>query len=387
MRKTIAIVLDDMSVGGIPKACADFVSQLIDYFDVTMIMRSVDGEMMSLLPANIQIITTRRLVFRDISREMIKKHKYILFTKFAIPYVYTSRISNRWVKANAMVARERGIHVKGEYDCVIAYHGMNIGHLATALYGVNAKRKIAWIHGDHPFEGIHKHDVEHIYQEFDRIFCVSPVVRERFLTDFPKLELKTESYKNHLDPDLISKKAKESVSDFTEDDRVKLVTVGRISKEKGQELIPPIVRELENRNIKVHWYLVGDGDDMERIRNAAKELMISDYLTFLGSKDNPYPYIKKCDIYVQPSYTEGYCLTVCEAAILCKPIVLTAAAAAGILENGKNAIVTEASAVGLTNGIEYLITHKSVQDSFESRLKKEDFSNRNEINKLLDYLR
>lgn len=387
MRKKIAIVLDVMSVGGIPKACADFVSQLVEYFDVTMVMRSTEGEMMPLLPENVQIKTTTHLVFRNIAKDMLNKHRYIRFAKFAIPYVFTSRLCNRWVKANAMVAKERGIYVDGEYDCVIAYHGMNIGHLVTALYGVNAKKKIAWIHGDHPFDGIHRQDAERVYQEFDKIYCVSPVMRERFVADFPKVASITDSYKNLLTPELVNEKANEPADGIVDDNRIRIVTVGRISKEKGQDNIPPVLAELEERGISVHWYLVGDGDDADRIKNLAKELKVSDCLTFLGSKANPYPYMKECDLYVQPSYTEGYCLTVCEAAILCKPIVLTAAAAAGILENGKNAVVTDASFSSLADGIEYLIKHKDLQDLFKTQLKTEDFSNRNEINKLLDYLR
>ncbi len=387
MKKKIAIVLDTMSMGGIPVACAAFVGQLMEYCDVTMIMRDTSGVLMDTLPPGVEIIVPERYVFRNVVRNMLSDRRFIRLAVYSIPYLFWSRIKNRWVIANKMTAKECGEYIEGEYDCVIAYHGMNIGHLVTALYNVKAKKRIAWIHGDHPFEGVHRQDAEQVYQEFDKIYCVSPVMRERFLVDFPKVESITDSYKNLLSPERINIKAREPADGLANDYRIIIVTVGRISKEKGQDLIPPVLKELEKRSIRVHWYLIGDGKDKNRIKSLAEELNVSDFVTFLGTKANPYPYIKNCDLYVQPSYTEGYCLTVCEAAILCKPIVLTVAAAAGILENGKNAVVTDSSVSGLTDGIEYLATHKSLWTSFSEKLRDEDFSNKNEINKLLEYLR
>ncbi len=44
---------------------------------------------------------------------------------------------------------------------------------------------------------------------------------------------------------------------------------------------------------------------------------------FLGIRQNPYPYFKDCDIYVQTSRHEGYVTTVTEAKLFCLPIVCT----------------------------------------------------------------
>ena len=90
-----------------------------------------------------------------------------------------------------------------------------------------------------------------------------------------------------------------------------------------------------------------------------------------------------CDIYVQPSYTEGYCLTVCEAAILGKPIVLTEIAAAEILENGKTAIVVKPNINSITDGIEKLIFQPEIKRNLIKNLAELDLSNSQEIDKLL----
>ena len=124
----IAIVLDDMSIGGIPKACANFVNQLVEYYDVAMIMRRDNGELMSLLPKELHIQLIKHEVFRDVVKKRLVGHRYFRLLKYAIPYLFWSRICNRWVKANEMTARENGVTVDGDFDCAIAYHGMNIGH-------------------------------------------------------------------------------------------------------------------------------------------------------------------------------------------------------------------------------------------------------------------
>ena len=164
---------------------------------------------------------------------------------------------------------------------------------------------------------------------------------------------------------------------------VNIATVGRVSKEKGQEMIPSVIKMLQDRGVKVFWYIVGDGDDLDRIKEISCEYGVADSICFVGSKSNPYPYMKMCDIYVQPSYTEGYCLTVCEAAILGKPIVLTEIAAAEILENGKTAIVVKPNINSITDGIEKLIFQPEIKRNLIKNLAELDLSNSQEIDKLL----
>lgn len=381
--KKVAIVIDEMSIGGIPKACVDFANQLKEYFEIVLLMKRDGGLMMSELSKEISVKLIKTPDFRSTMQKLLIEREYIKSFKYAFEYFFLTRFSNRWVKANELTARRYGIYEEDEYDCVITYHGMSISQLLISLYGVKAAKKIAWIHGDHPFEGIHKKDVSFLYKKFDKIFCVSPSVRVRFLKDFPGLENIVESYKNLLLPQRIQKLSKEPITEKIDRGEVNIVTVGRVSKEKGQEMIPPVIQMLKDKGIKIFWYIVGDGDDVERIKKISSECGVLDSICFVGSKPNPYPYMQMCDIYVQPSYTEGYCLTVCEAAILQKPIVLTEIAAAEILENGRTAVVVKANITSIAEGIEKLILHPEIKKNFIKNLSKLDLSNSWEIEKLM----
>lgn len=384
--KRVAIVLDEMSIGGIPKACVDFANQLKEYCEVVLLMKNTDGELMKGLSEDISVKTIQTPSFKKTLQKLVQRRKYLAFIKYIFSYFCWTRLGNRWVKANALTAKIYGIYEEDEYDCVIAYHGMNISQLLTALYGVNARKKVAWIHGDHPFKGINKKDVDAVYNKFDKIYCVSPSVCTRFLEDFPGLWDRVDSYKNLLNTEKIRNLAQGIIEEPVKNNCIKIVTVGRVSKEKGQEMIPEIVAQLRKKGIEVCWYIIGDGDDLERIKKLSYEWKVFESVCFLGAKTNPYPYMKMCDIYVQPSYTEGYCLTVCEAAILGKAIVLTEIAAAEILENEDTGIVVEPCVDSLVNGIEKLIREPSLKTKIQENVKQLDLSNSKEINKLLEFM-
>lgn len=385
--KRVAIVIDELSVGGIPKACVDFANQLNEQCNVVLLMKRDNGPMMAGLSKEILVKLIKMPTARAVIKNLRQKKKYVKLIKYILCYTFGTRISKRWIKVNELTAKVYGTYEEDSYDCVIAYHGMSISQLLIALYGVKGEKKIAWIHGDHPFEGIHKKDVNSVYKKFDKIFCVSPSMCTRFLRDFPNLQDIVDSYKNLLLPDRITRLAQASISETINYEDINIVTVGRISKEKGQEMIPYIVAKLKSVCPKVHWYIVGNGEDSERIKDLCDRCGVQDSISFLGEKSNPYPYMKMCDIYVQPSYTEGYCLTVCEAAILRKPIVLTEIAASEILEDGKTAIVVQSSVEALTEGILRLIRYPETRDTIKKNLGKLDLSNSQEIIKLIQFIR
>src|SRR5690606_2684904 len=87
-------------------------------------------------------------------------------------------------------------------------------------------------------------------------------------------------------------------------------------------------------------------------------------LFFLGEKLNPYPYMKDCDIYVQPSLHEGYCITVAEAQVFNKPIVVTDfASAKDLIENNVTGLITEISSDGLYTAIKSLLINPALMRS------------------------
>ena len=386
-RKQVAIVLDEMSLGGIPKACLPFANQLANYCDVTMILYNRQGEMVQQFVPQIQIEIFENRSVKSIFVQYLKKGQLIKGAKNLTLYLVHAYITKRWVKSSVLIAQEREWIISKEFDCAIAYHGMSISQLTRTLYQVKAKKKIAWIHGEHPFEGIHKKDVEKVYDEFDLIYSDSAATKEKFLRDFPVLTHKAEVYYNLLEPEKIRQKANAPMEIEFDSQMINLVTVGRVSPEKGQDMIPEVMDILIEKGYKIQWYIVGDGDDKARIETMVKNKKLSKYISFLGSKTNPYPYMKNCDIYVQPSYAESYGLTIFEAAIIGKAVVATdVGGAKEHLCHGKNSILVESNPRSIADGIALLLSNNAKKQEIESNLINSDFSNESEIQKILSWL-
>lgn len=382
-QKKIAIILDEMSIGGIPKASITFMNQLLEYYDVTIILSNNQGELTNCIPEKVHIKIKPYNGSLFLFKRFLEHRQFLKLLKTGIYYFIYAYITKRWVKSVALISSKKGIDDQEEFDCAIAYHGMNVAQLTRTLFEVNAKKKIAWIHGDHPFTKKHKKDVAKIYTMFDAIFCVSKTTKEKFIKDFPNVSHITNVLYNSFDVNAIASKAQEPIDMISDANITKLVTVGRISQEKGQEMIPKILDKLLSKGYSICWYVVGDGNDRKRIEEMVEKKNLLDYIYFVGEQDNPYPYILHADIYVQPSYTEGYGLTILEAAILGKAIVATnVVGAKEHLCQNKEVVLVKSDPEALASGIEKLLINPEFKSKMEMALRQRDFSNKEEINKL-----
>ena len=83
----------------------------------------------------------------------------------------------------------------------------------------------------------------------------------------------------------------------------------------------PLWKTLKEKGYSFKWYFVGDGAERKNIESLISKNDLGDHIVIAGYTDNPYKYISRADIYVQPSRWEGYCLTILEARVLKKPII------------------------------------------------------------------
>ncbi|WP_212937007.1 glycosyltransferase, partial [Bacillus hominis] len=107
----------------------------------------------------------------------------------------------------------------------------------------------------------------------------------------------------------------------------------------------------------------------------------------LGKQINPYPYIKEADLYVQPSRYEGKAVTVGEAQILSKPVMVTNySTAESQVVNGFDGYITELSIEGIANGIERLYKDPQERKRLITNCTQTDYSNSCELKKLYEII-
>ena len=163
---------------------------------------------------------------------------------------------------------------------------------------------------------------------------------------------------------------------------MRILTVGRLTHEKGQELCIEALKKLKDKGYKVKWYCVGNGASRKKYEELViNNNLIEDFI-FLGSKTNPYSFMKQCDIYVQPSLHEGYCITLAEAKCFGKPIVTTNfTGAKEQIINRDTGIIVECNSDDLYKAIKEVIDNVELRNRISTNVTKTLTDTSSEINK------
>lgn len=273
----------------------------------------------------------------------------------------------------------------GEYDLAISF----LTPHNIVLEKVKSKKKAVWIHTDYSRIDVNTNIELPIWSQFDHIVSISPDVTKAFVGRFPSLEPKIIEIENILSHEFVRERAEvvseEEVSrEMKKEDGVTtLLSVGRFCEAKNYDNVPDICRRIIEAGCPVKWYLIGYGGDEPLIKRKIAEAGMENNVIILGKKANPYPYIKACDIYVQPSRYEGKSVTVREAQILYKPVVITDyATARSQVRDGLDGVIVPLDNGGCANGIVALIRDIDQQRNLLDFEYNNDFGNERECNKL-----
>lgn len=162
----------------------------------------------------------------------------------------------------------------------------------------------------------------------------------------------------------------------------RLLSVGRFSEAKNYDNVPDICRRMVKKGVDVKWFIIGYGDE-QLIRRKIEEAGMQEHVIILGKRSNPYPYIKACDIYVQPSRYEGKSVTVREAQMLCKPVVVTNyPTASSQIKSGVDGVIVPMDNEGCAKGLVKVIMDKALQTRLTDYLKTHDYGNEREVDKV-----
>lgn len=386
-KKKIAILLPWLKMGGTNKVALRFIRQLLEFCDVTLVLSHDTGELMDEVPPDVHIVIDEMRDFKDILKEDILKFRIAYVIKDLAYYAKIKLKKDSIDNYKYLVKRHSSISDE-LFECAISYHGQSPERLLNLIYRINAEKKVAWIHGEMSFSSEDCQKMENYYSKLDHFFFVSRPTMESFQQRIHIETAKCTVYYNPLDKAEIQQLADIPMHTSFDKEWINVLTVGRISSEKGQDMIPDITRKLLDMGYKVRWYVIGDGDMRSKLEMLIQKNRVEDHVILLGVQTNPYCYMKSCDIYVQPSYTEGYSTTICEAGVLGKGIVGTRPSG-GIrdqITDGKDGLIVDATVEGLTKGILEMIKNEDLRHSFEQMIQKKDFTGEGEINKFLSYL-
>lgn len=254
------------------------------------------------------------------------------------------------------------ICVEERYDIEVSYLEGPSARVVSGCEDPDTK-KVCWIHTEMKSQqkavGAFRSFSEAVecYNAFHKIVCVSQTVREDFQRLLPVC-VPVEVLYNTNESEKIREMAREEVEpDLFRQEEVKLVGVGKLVENKGFHRLVPMVRRLREDGHPVHLYLLGVGPEQERLEKLAEKERVSEYVTFLGYRTNPYKYVARCDLFVCASYAEGFSTAATEALIVGTPVCTAKVSGMEEMlgENNEWGIVTENSDEGLYAGIRGLL--------------------------------
>mgnify|MGYP000009226136 FL=1 len=395
MKSKVLIIMPYLECGGVESTLLSLLGVLdAKRVEITLLLLEERGTFIEKVPSHIQIKTINipekeQGIFMGKKKMLLsylKSGKIWKIPKFIL-YNYNKKLSEDRA-SNAKYFHQISASIpllEEEYDLAIDYFGYATFTTFYLAEKVKAKKKVTWLHSI--FSRFQPQAFEEWYKKMDVIFACSQMVKKDFESIFPTIQTVKVFY-NIINPQLIRKKADFSGGFEDQFSGIRILTVGRICHEKGIDIAAQAYNLLKNAGYNIRWYIMGNGSDIEK-ENVIKKvnpLNRADFI-FLGIKENPYVYMKQCDIYVQPSRFEGYCTTTNEARILGCPIVMTdVSGAEEQLENGKTGLIVEKESSAIYDAVKQFIEYPDFRKKVKENLKSIESDTRQEVRKIYELL-
>lgn len=289
----------------------------------------------------------------------------------------------------ALFEREfRKIFGDSQFDYAIDYSGYAM-FWSNLVLASGAKKKYILLHSDiksdmeRTVKGKRPHyqnlkGVISLYPYFDKLVSVSEATKKLNQSNFGGLKLKNRHIAsrntiniekiNQLvddDSDLFEKNGTPVLPTLTEhgmeaiefsQDDFKIVSVGRLSPEKGFDLLIKAVAELAPKYPQLKLYILGDGPLKGTLKSLVEQLGIQNHVYFLGQRRNPFFIVKRADVFALTSHYEGQSMVILEALTVGKHVLASDIIANRyVLEDEKYGMLVEKNEVDIAKGLEQFI--------------------------------
>jgi glycosyltransferase involved in cell wall biosynthesis len=341
-KKKLLVFGYTMEMGGAEKALVDTLNYLHDKCEIDLYLLEKKGTLLDNIPDDVNVYQMKNNIF-----------SYILFRY--IPFFRKRYINN--------------IANKKDYGYAFGYME---GRAGTWVADIEKEmKKYAWIHNDVMKYniGITDDEAKNTYNNVDKVICVSKDAKKVFCEKYGILPSKVEVIYNFIDEEKILKLADEFNVDnngvFT------FVNVAKMRDQKRQDRLVNAAVYLKQKKYDFKLQLVGDGPNLEKIRDMVIEKDVSDKVEVLGLKSNPYPYIKNADVFVLSSYMEGYGIVIKEALLLKKKIITTdVVGPREILDDGKYGIIVNNNDDDIKYAMEDIMINQDKYCYLDKNLRK-----------------
>ena len=381
MKKNLLFVVDNLVMGGVTRVLVNLLNSLdYDKYKVDLLVLHYYEDMDVNIDPHVNVIKgdkTYKYIDKSLGAIVSEKNIKALFGKLKLVFLLKTGL------IKGVIEKNRKKLLAQDYDTEIAF---NDGFTEVFTAVGNTSRKVAWMHGD---ISVHYDSARYIglirwaLAKMDMCVCVSEKVMEAYKAVFGMENI---CYINNiLDDGSIIEKSTETVDEEYNGDTVNLISVGRLCQAKNYGRFIRVHKKLIDDGYRIQSYIVGDGLDRGILEKLIAELGVTDTFTLLGRKDNPFPYVKKADLFVLSSDHEGLPTVLTESIILGTPCVSTYVAGAKEILGEKYGLVVDNDDDALYKGIKEILDSGRL-DCYRENLKEYKFDKNAIIQKIENVL-
>jgi len=380
--KKVLFVVDERKLGGVSIVLENILKNISrKKLDITVLVLHNNGDRLVNLPEDIKIIYGNSYFNTvDLDFSSLLKSKKIFK---ALKKLYVSLLikSGKIEKYISLARSKMGLE---QYDVEIAFKA---GFCSLFVAYGNASYKINWVHEDYKTYNKTKryeNTFKTAFNAFDKHIIVSKESAKSF-NNIYGMETKTLVINNYIDIEEIREKSKLESELTVIKDKLNVVTLGRFCNEKGFDRLIDAIYRLKEENSKkldgLKIYILGYGEDECMLRNMIRGYNLAEYIQVINVKElenNPYAFMRLCDIYIMPSRSESFGMVRIEALLLGLPVITTNVANAKEMINSDIGIVVGNSLDGIYNGLEEILKDDTIILKFKKNLKTYSYDKENE---------
>lgn len=383
MKKVLFTMLS-LYNGGAEKSLVNLLNELPeDKYEIDLLLFKPEGIFMDQVPSYVRILETPdelKRLFGPIMKS----------GKFMIPKIIRTMQAHLAEKKGKRRRAYRWNHfytkhikkLEQRYDVAVGYTSNEVLYFVNEK--VDAARKLVWVHNDYiAAEYSSEHDLPHL-KSMDGIATISETCRDILVKVFPDFAYKIHNIANITSSNVIRQRAELFAPQEYSRDSFNILSIGRLNEQKGFDMAVEAAAILKDGKKNFSWYIIGSGVLENALRKQIREAGVEDRVHLIGVRENPYPYIKNCDLLAQTSRYEGKSVVLDEAKILATPILATNYPTVHdqILE-GKEGIIVPMDPHGIADGIEEMMRNASKREAIRAYLAEHEYGNQDEVQKYI----
>lgn len=388
--KKILITTRDFHVGGVQKSLINFLKALKSDVEsgellIDLFVLNDCGELKNEIPEEVNIIKANKSFLKfGCAQSEAKKMKVFIQRSFCA--IWTKCFTNAIPLKHCLKKEQilKGYDIAISYATTISNRSMYAGWSEFIINNCDAKKKIVYIHNDFRKSALNNDYTINLLRKFDKVWFVSKNCEIDFETNIKGFKGKTDTIPNIIDVSVVQELSN-ATDTILRSDCVNLISVSRLSQEKGHLRTLDVLSKLKEEGYIFKWHVLGDGPMKDKIKEKIKNLGMTDRVILYGNQSNPYSYIKNADMLMLNSFNESYGLVLIDAMLLNVPVFTTETITAKEIV-GKYGFVCYNNSDGIYSELKKVLDHPSFLEEKKNLLKNYHFNNMDTIKKIKRYI-